>query len=106
MAGAAVIDLPAACGTPQPRRLLRYPLLFERAERGRVYAELMRRGLGASIMYPVILPEVVGLETLFADAGVFPVARSFAARLLTLPAYERLSAADIAGIGECIGAER
>jgi dTDP-4-amino-4,6-dideoxygalactose transaminase len=104
--GTALIDLPAACGTPQPRRLLRYPLLIERAERGRVYAELMRRGLGASIMYQVILPEVVGLEALFADAGEFPVARSFAARLLTLPLYERLSVADFTGIRECIGAGR
>lgn len=104
--GTALIDLPAACGTPQSRRLLRYPLLIERAERGRIYAELMRRGLGASIMYPVILPEVVGLEALFADAGEFPVARSFAARLLTLPLYERLSVADFTGIRECIGAGR
>ena len=105
-AGGAVIDLPGACGTPQSRRLLRYPLLFESAERDRVYAELVRRGLGASIMYPVILPEVAGLEAVFADTGEFPVARSFAARLLTLPLYERLSVADFTGIRECIGAGR
>lgn len=105
-AGADIIDLSAVCGMPQSRRLLRYPLLFDPALRDSVFAELERRGLGASTMYPVILPEVPGLEAIFAAAGEYPVARSFAARLLTLPLYERLSTADVAGIGTCIGAYR
>ena len=101
-AGEGAVDLPAACGMPQTRRLLRYPLLFDRTVRDRVYAKLRQRGLGGSIMYPVILPEVAGLGALFADSGEFPAARSFAARLLTLPLYERLRAADLAGIRACI----
>lgn len=105
-AGVDVIDLHAVCEMPPSRRLLRYPLLFDRATRDDVLASLMRRGLGASTMYPVILPEVAGLEAVFAATGEFPVARSFAARLLTLPLYERLGAADFTGIRECIGPGR
>lgn len=98
----SVIDLPAVCGMPRSRRLLRYPLLLDRLMLDSVYTDLMHRGLGASNMYPVILPEMAGLEALFADAGEFPVARLFAARLLTLPLYERLGTADFRGMRECI----
>ena len=102
IAGPDVIDLPAACGMPRSRRLLRYPILFDRVLRDSVYRDLRRKGLGAAIMYPVILPEVAGLEAVFSAAREFPVARSFAARLLTLPLYERLSAADITGIRDAL----
>ena len=106
VSGSDVIDLPVACGMPRSRRLLRYPVLFDRLARDSVYRELRCKGLGAAIMYPVILPEVAGLEAVFSAAKEFPVARSFAARLLTLPLYERLSAADFTGISECIRADR
>lgn len=95
------VDLPAACGYPAPNSLLRYPLLLARDARDTVHDRLRR--LGASRMYPAVLPAIEGLETLLADAGAFPAASDFAARLLTLPLHGRVSDSDLAALRDGLG---
>lgn len=69
--------------------LLRYPLLVESAAvKERLLKAMNQAGLGASAMYPVSLPEIQGLDTTFKDQGPFPMAKSFAQRLMTLPCHE------------------
>jgi hypothetical protein len=92
---AGILDLAVACALPSDRRLLRYPLLVDAAERDRLFSELRRRGLGASRMYPATLPGIPGLERLLAGQGPFPAAEAFAARILTLPTHRRVSRRDI-----------
>jgi len=97
-----IIDLTAVCGIPTNRRLLRYPLLVNAKERHRLYAELRRRGLGSSGMYPATLPGISGLKELLAGQGPFPAAETFAAGILTLPTHNRVGSGDIAEIRRVI----
>jgi len=97
-----VIDLSAVCEIPTNRRLLRYPLLVNAKARDGFYAELRRRGLGSSGMYPATLPGIAGLRELLAGQGPFPAAEAFAARILTLPTHNRVGSADIAEIRRVI----
>ena len=90
---AGIVDLPAVCGCPSPNGLLRYPLLLASEKRDAVYQRLRR--LGASSMYPAVLPAIEGLGTLLANAGAFPAASDFAVRLLTLPLHGRMSDSDL-----------
>jgi dTDP-4-amino-4,6-dideoxygalactose transaminase len=103
---AGIIDLPAVCGMPASRRLLRYPLLLDRKVRDAVYTRLRQMGLGASCMYAAALPDIPGLEVRLAGIGQFPVARDFAARLLTLPVFSRLRDADLMQIRACLHARQ
>lgn len=95
LADPGIINLPVACQLPAQQRLLRYPLLIDATRRNRVHGRLIEMGLGASIMYPAILPTIPGLETLLAGQGPFPVAEQFAARLLTLPTHAGVRGEDI-----------
>ena len=95
LAGDGIVNLPVACQLPEQQRLLRYPVLLDVSRRDRVYACLCESGLGASIMYPGILPTISGLGTLLAGQGPFPAAEQFAARLLTLPAHRGVRHEDI-----------
>lgn len=81
-----IIDLPAACGSID-KRMLRYPLLLpSQIERNVCLRSLKAKGLGASIMYPGVLPAIKGVN--LADTGEdYPKAGVFAARLLTLPLH-------------------
>ena len=99
-----IIDLAAVCRLPPNRRLLRYPLLVNAKVRPELYAELRRRGLGASGMYPATLPDIPGLEELLEGQGPFPAAEEFAAGILTLPTHNRVGSDDIAGIRRVIAA--
>ncbi len=105
-----VLKLAPACNTPATRRLLRYPLLVEPGRRERILARLNAAGLGASVLYPAILPEIDGLpDSLAMRQGAreairsqYPNAVDFAGRLLTLPAHSRVRPRDIAHIGQII----
>ncbi len=97
-----VADLPKLCQVSIKRRLLRYPLLVEVAIRNRLYQQLQRHGLGASLMYPAALPAISGLETFLGEQGPFPVAEAFAARILTLPTHGHVRLEDIAKIGKVL----
>lgn len=94
LADERVIDLPGACEVPAGSHLLRYPLLLQPPLRQQVHAQLTAAGLGSSLMYPVTLPNIPGLETLLAGQGPFPAAEDFARRLLTLPTHAQLRRAD------------
>lgn len=91
-----IIDLTAVCKTPSNRRLLRYPLLVNTETRFGLSAELRRRGLGSSGMYPTTLPAISGLKELLAGQGPFPAAETFASGILTLPTHNRVGSGDIA----------
>lgn len=93
-----VIDLPQVCATKARRRLLRYPFLVESSERDRMYYKLQQAGLGASIMYPASLPEIIGLNHIVDKKHKFPNAQVFASRLITLPTHSSVGANDIANM--------
>lgn len=88
-------NLPRICDVKANRRLLRYPLLVEASSRDQMYQKLKQAGLGASIMYPVSLPKIAGVNHLLADQGSFPNAENFASRVLTLPTHTGVSQKDI-----------
>lgn len=100
-AGGRLVDLPAVCKVPESQSLLRYPLLLDIGLRDVIYNCLKRRGLGASRMYPAALPEIAGMQGV---GGVFPVARDFSARILTLPVHDRVKDSDIRRIADCLSA--
>ena len=82
-----LLDLAAVCGLPADARLSRYPVLArDAAGRDELLAELGRRGLGASKMYGVPLPQVQSVPV--ATANPLPAAMDFADRLLTLPVHD------------------
>ncbi len=82
-----IINLAAVCELPEAQRLLRYPLLLPASERDHVVHCLNQNGRGASIMYAAAIPEIHGLEQVLDKQKLFPCARDFAARLLTLPMH-------------------
>jgi hypothetical protein len=98
-----IVDLARSCGVPASVPLSRYPLLLPDAEgRDRVWAELEPHGV--SRFYGVALPEVAGLEAMLGPSrDDFPVARDFAARLLTLPPHDGVRQRDVAAIGRLLG---
>jgi dTDP-4-amino-4,6-dideoxygalactose transaminase len=100
--GGRLVDLPVACKVPGSRPLLRYPLLLDIGYRDMIYNCMRRKGLGASIMYPAILPDTAGLEHRLGPGNAFPAAREFAARVLTLPVHDRVRDVDIQLIADCL----
>lgn len=97
-----ITDLPRMCNIATDRRLLRYPLLVEPDARNPLHKELYRHGLGPSLMYPSVLPEISGLELLLSSQRAFPAAASFAERLLTLPTHQGVGRADIAKMSQVL----
>lgn len=93
-----ITDLPSVCCVSPNRRLLRYPVLVDVRKRNRLYNELLKRGLGPSVMYPAALPRIDGLQSILAAQGPFPAAEAFAASILTLPVHRRTTHRDV----ECI----
>ncbi len=94
MAG-RLVDLPSVCGVPDERRLLRYPLLLDAEKRNSVLRDFMAQGLGASTLYPAILPGIPGLQELPGGQRAFPRAEAFAKRILTLPTHVGVRHKDI-----------
>lgn len=90
-----LIDLPGVCGVAHERRLLRYPLLLDAENRNAVLRDFRAQGLGASTLYPSILPGIPGLEELLGGQGAFPRAEAFAKRILTLPTHVGVRHKDI-----------
>ena len=95
---AQLIDLAKVCAVTPQQRLLRYPLLVPAQKRPALLAEFARLGLGATCMYPVVMTEIPGLEQAFTGQGDFPVARSFANRVLTLPTHQQLGTENLVNI--------
>jgi len=91
-----VIDLPVVSGCDAAEPLLRYPVLLSSGQsRDQLLAHLQAQGLGASSMYPAILPQLPGLSALLAGQGRFPNAERFASTLLTLPTHIGVGLSDI-----------
>ena len=99
---ALLVDLPRITDTPFERRLLRYPLLVAPEIRDKLFLKLRRAGLGPSLMYPSILPEIPGVERLVENQGDFPGASSFARRILTMPTHGRIRSEDVSAIQEIL----
>lgn len=82
--------------------LLRFPLLApDPAIRDKALEALNAAGIGASAFYGRALREIDGVSALAGD-GEDPCARDFAARLLTLPAHEDVTSADIKCVADVL----
>ncbi len=82
-------DLPKQCQHPAQRRLLRYPLLLQPAQREQALLALRQHGLGVSVLYPRVLPDIDGLRQRFdKPPQAWPKACAFADSLLTLPTHQ------------------
>ena len=92
----AVKNLPLLCQEGQNsryRRLLRYPILLEPKQRVFILSAMQDAGLGASLMYPVSMPVIPGLQEIFSDQpeSKYPNAVAFAQQILTLPMHASIS---------------
>lgn len=91
-----VLDLPARTCSAKLPRLLRYPVLAGTgALRDRLFTALDKEGLGASTLYPDVLPDIAGLDSVLDGQSPFPNAGQFSRRLLTLPLHDDVRDADI-----------
>jgi len=92
----APLDLATANGaTALP--LLRYPVLLrDETQRDACFARLDAAGLGASRMYVRALCDIPGVPGVTGQP--VPNARSFAARLLTLPIHTDVTSADVSAM--------
>lgn len=102
-----LIDLGRECFAPSSSpRLLRFPVLAATPTlRDRLFWTINKKGLGASKMYPGILPKICGLENQWATVGTaFPNAESFSHRILTLPVHRRVSEHDLRRMRACMRA--
>jgi perosamine synthetase len=89
-----------------PAAFLRFPVLAASREmRDQMYRTLVRKGLGTSRMYPTAINQVSELRDRFRGVS-FPSAEAVAARILTLPTHELVSARDrqeiLLALGECM----
>jgi dTDP-4-amino-4,6-dideoxygalactose transaminase len=83
-------------------RLWRYPLLLTTGDlREQLFNLLWRRGLGPSRLYRQTLSEMPGTAS-HVGSPAHPHARSFAARLLTLPLHSDVTSKDAASIEDCV----
>ena len=94
-----VIDLPRICGWKEDQPLLRYPILLSSSRLKRQMLDRLHI-LGASGMYPTILPDLPGLSSLLAGQGEFPHAARFASRIMTLPTHAGVKSVHISKIAE------
>ena len=82
--------------------LLRYPVLMEDATaRDRICDQLRRLGISASPFYGAALPDLDGVPDV-EQSGRLTNARSFAARLLTLPTHSGVRRRDVELMEEVI----
>jgi dTDP-4-amino-4,6-dideoxygalactose transaminase len=87
-----IIDLPSV--TETDKHLLRYPILVTNSL---LYKNLIRaldkNGLGSSLMYKDILPNITGIsDSMFQDVNNdFNNAQKFASQLITLPTHEAVT---------------
>ena len=102
-----VKNLPLLCQQDQNgsyRQLLRYPILLDPGQRVRIFSAMLDAGLGASLMYPVCMPAIPGLQEIFSDKpeSKYPNASAFAQQILTLPMHANISNKTIEQIGTII----
>ena len=100
----SVKNLPQLCQQDQGsryRRLLRYPILLEPKQRLRIFTALQDAGFGASLMYPVYMPAILGLQEFFSaqPENKYPNAAAFAQRIVTFPMHANVSSKTIEQIG-------
>ncbi len=87
---AGSVDLAAQSGV-RAQRLLRYPILLpDRAQRDVLLDRMTQEGLGATVMYGKVLPDIDGVDAA-TDSPPLTNARQFADRLLTLPVHAGVS---------------
>ncbi len=85
--GSPLIDLPARLSAGATSRLLRYPVLCrDIEERDAILNRLRHEGIGASAFYMKVLPEIRDIANL-PRAELFPFAKEFSRRLLTIPVH-------------------
>jgi dTDP-4-amino-4,6-dideoxygalactose transaminase len=83
--------------------LLRFPLILKNEEkRDCTLAELKKRGLGATGMYPLSLNEQNGVTPYLPGHESYPHAKFISQRILTLPLHEHVRIEDINLICEII----
>ena len=86
-----ITDLAQNAGLTPDTPLLRYPILLpDHAARELLYSELSQQHLGASKLYQHTLPNIEAMPAIWAGSH-FPVAETFAKRLITLPTHSNLS---------------
>jgi len=85
-----IISLPIKTKLPGNFPLLRYPILIlDKKLKQTIYQKLIDLGLGASLMYQTILPEVKDIEELmFETIEDYPNAKALADGLITLPMHQ------------------
>lgn len=84
-----IIDLPGVCNVDLTNPLLRYPILVTNMKvRNQLLSCLNQHGLGASSMYPDILPNIEGVApNIFINKDNIVMAKNFANYLITLPTH-------------------
>ncbi|ABC29531.1 predicted pyridoxal phosphate-dependent enzyme apparently involved in regulation of cell wall biogenesis [Hahella chejuensis KCTC 2396] len=82
------------------RGLLRFPILApSRAARDHLEIELNRRGYGANAFYRFPLHRIEGVKSRVKNGDAdFPIASTFADRLLTLPCHEGITDDEVADV--------
>lgn len=99
-----LVDLPAICGTSPERPLLRYPVLVKK-RRDVLLSVLTKSGLGASPMYPSVMPLIEGLDQVLDSSLQYPNAAEFSANFMTLPTHAGVRNKDIKMIGDILASE-
>jgi dTDP-4-amino-4,6-dideoxygalactose transaminase len=83
---------------------IRLPVLaYNKADRDRAIKALRRKGIRASIMYPLTIRQIPGIEKYLASPDSdFAQAQDVAERLLTLPTHPYLRERDLDTIVSCL----
>ena len=91
-----LINLPVICCNGKLPRLLRYPILVtDQNLRDEIYQELKHAGIGVSLMYPGIIPEICGFKYMIKTKIEYCNAIEFSKKILTLPTHARVTEKDI-----------
>ncbi|MEL7310228.1 MAG: DegT/DnrJ/EryC1/StrS family aminotransferase [Pseudomonadota bacterium] len=90
------VDLPQSCHADRRRPLLRYTVLApSRETRDRMLARLQGAGLGATPLYPAVLPQIDGVAQHCTCRARLTNATDFAGRVLTLPIHSAVTHEDV-----------
>jgi dTDP-4-amino-4,6-dideoxygalactose transaminase len=81
------VDLTDLIENPRNFQLLRYPVLIKDPKiRDSIY--IKTRELGVSLLYPLTINKIPGVESILDENQEYPNASAFASHLLTLPTHE------------------
>ena len=70
--------------------------------RDSVHQELLRRGIGVGIHYPIALPNLKAYSHLSEEERACPEATAASQEILSLPLYPELKAAEVQYIAEAL----